>query len=74
MVDIVFYVDEIVQVLHDHFGEAGKPLLLLLYGQNTDSDNFSKPAELEVPNCFITITITVNLFLFSTVVSIVLFL
>ncbi|ONK80686.1 uncharacterized protein A4U43_C01F20610 [Asparagus officinalis] len=47
MVDMVFYVDEIVQVLHDHFGEAGKPLLFLLYGQNTDSDNFSKPAELE---------------------------
>lgn len=47
MVDKVFYVDEIIQVLHDHFGEPGKPLLFLLYGLNTDSDKFSKPAELE---------------------------
>lgn len=47
MVDMVFYVDEIVQVLHDRFGEPGKPLLFLLYGMNTDSGKFSKPAVLE---------------------------
>lgn len=58
MVDKVFYVDEIVQVLYDHFSEAGKPLLFLLYGLNTDSDKFSKPAELEVPACSITLTLS----------------
>nr|CAD1843163.1 unnamed protein product [Ananas comosus var. bracteatus] len=46
-VDMVFYVDEIAQVLHDRFKESGKPLLFLLYGMNTDSNNFSKPAEFE---------------------------
>ncbi|KAH7657542.1 Xaa-Pro dipeptidase protein [Dioscorea alata] len=47
MVSKVFYVDEIVQVLTDQYGESEKPLLFLLYGLNTDSDNFSKPAVLE---------------------------
>ena len=48
MVDLVFYVDELVLVLHDHSNEPGKPLLFLLYGLNTDSNNFSKPAAIEV--------------------------
>lgn len=47
-VDMVFYVDEIAHVLHDRFKESGKPLLFLLYGMNTDSNNFSKPAGFEV--------------------------
>ena len=48
MVSKVFYVDEIVQVLTAQYGESEKPLLFLLYGLNTDSNNFSKPAVLEV--------------------------
>ncbi|KAG8070261.1 hypothetical protein GUJ93_ZPchr0006g46164 [Zizania palustris] len=47
-VDMVFYVDEIAQVLPDRFGVHGKPLLLVLYGKNTDSGNYSKPASFEV--------------------------
>ncbi|XP_058074056.1 uncharacterized protein LOC131222852 isoform X2 [Magnolia sinica] len=47
MVNMVCYTDEIVEVLHDHYGGSGKPLLFLLHGLNTDSNNFSKPAELE---------------------------
>ena len=47
---MVFYVDEITQVVQDHFGDHGKPLLFLLYGKNTDSGNFSKPASFEVFN------------------------
>ncbi|KAL5211379.1 hypothetical protein ABZP36_022226 [Zizania latifolia] len=46
-VDMVFYVDEIAQVLQDRFGVHGKPLLLVLYGKNTDSGNYSKPASFE---------------------------
>ncbi|KAL6592262.1 hypothetical protein ACP70R_049526 [Stipagrostis hirtigluma subsp. patula] len=46
-VDMVFYVDEIAQVLQDCFGDDGKPLLFLLYGKNTDSGNYSKPASFE---------------------------
>ncbi|MQL80443.1 hypothetical protein Taro_012890 [Colocasia esculenta] len=49
MVDMVFYVDEIAEVLDRQYGGPGKPLLFLLYGLNTDSNNFSKPAVLEVP-------------------------
>ena len=45
---MVFYVDEITQIVQDHFGDHGKPLLFLLYGKNTDSGNFSKPASFEV--------------------------
>ncbi|KAJ0964603.1 hypothetical protein J5N97_025741 [Dioscorea zingiberensis] len=47
MVSKVFYVDEIMQVLTDHSRESEKPLLFLLYGLNTDSNNFSKPAVIE---------------------------
>ncbi|CAN6271990.1 unnamed protein product [Urochloa humidicola] len=46
-IDMVFYVDEIAQVVQDRFGDHGKPLLFLLYGKNTDSGNFSKPASFE---------------------------
>ena len=63
MVDMVFYVDEIVQVLHDRYGEPGKPLLFLLYGLNTDSGNFSKPAVLKVQTSTCSITFTLSLFL-----------
>lgn len=49
MVSKVCYTDEIVGVLHDDYKEQGKPLLFLLHGLNTDSNNFSKPAEFEVP-------------------------
>ncbi|XP_010447846.1 PREDICTED: xaa-Pro dipeptidase [Camelina sativa] len=47
MVDMVFYVDEIVQVFNEQFKGSGKPLLYLLHGLNTDSSNFSKPASFE---------------------------
>lgn len=47
MVDTVSYVDEIVHVLYNNSRLSGKPLLYLLYGLNTDSHKFSKPAELE---------------------------
>lgn len=48
MVDMVYHTDEIVQVLHDQYNGSGNPLLFLLHGLNTDSNNFSKPAEFEV--------------------------
>ncbi|XP_078439352.1 metallopeptidase M24 family protein isoform X1 [Wolffia australiana] len=47
MVDMVFYTDEIVRVLHDLCDTPGKPSLFLLYGLNTDSNNYSKPAMLK---------------------------
>lgn len=46
-VNMVFYVDEIAHVLQDRFSEHEKPLLFLLYGKNTDSGNYSKPASFE---------------------------
>ncbi|CAM0946149.1 unnamed protein product [Alopecurus aequalis] len=46
-VDVVFYVDEIAQVLQDKFSEHGKALLFLLYGKSSDSGNYSKPASFE---------------------------
>lgn len=46
-VDVVYYVDEIAQVLQDQFSEHGKPLLFLLYGKSSDSGNYSKPATFE---------------------------
>lgn len=48
MVSMVYFVDEIARVLQDHYHGLGKPLLFLLHGLNTDSNNFSKPAEFEV--------------------------
>lgn len=47
MVDVVFYVDEIAQILQNKSSEHGKPLLFLLHGKNTDSGNYSKPASFE---------------------------
>ncbi|KAI4968190.1 hypothetical protein ZWY2020_005302 [Hordeum vulgare] len=46
-VDSVFYVDELAQVVRSQFSEHGEPLLFLLYGKNTDSGNYSKPASFE---------------------------
>ncbi|XP_011093685.1 xaa-Pro dipeptidase [Sesamum indicum] len=47
MVDSVHYTDEIAKVLHQRYRGPGKPLLYLLHGLNTDSNNFSKPADFE---------------------------
>lgn len=47
MVSMVYYTDEIVGVLHELTKGVEKPLLFLLHGLNTDSNNFSKPAEFE---------------------------
>ncbi|KAG5243463.1 hypothetical protein OIU77_030549 [Salix suchowensis] len=47
MVSMVHYTDEIVGVLHELSNVLEKPLLFLLHGLNTDSNNFSKPAEFE---------------------------
>merc|ERR1712071_443695 len=51
-VSMVCYTDEIAGVLHDHFQGSGKPLLFLLHGLNTDSNNYAKPAEFEDINKF----------------------
>jgi len=48
MVSIACYVDEMEPVLRDQCKGQGKPVLFLLYGLNTDSGNFSKPAEFKV--------------------------
>lgn len=48
MVDSVFYTDEVVTVLHNQYQGVGQPLLFLLHGLNTDSNNFSKPTQFEV--------------------------
>ncbi|KAL1547730.1 Xaa-Pro dipeptidase [Salvia divinorum] len=47
MVSSVYYTDEIAKVLHQQYQGPGKPLLYLLHGLNTDSNNFSKPADFE---------------------------
>ncbi|KAF9680455.1 hypothetical protein SADUNF_Sadunf06G0122900 [Salix dunnii] len=47
MVSMVHYTDEIGGVLHKLSNVLEKPLLFLLHGLNTDSNNFSKPAEFE---------------------------
>nr|DAD22114.1 TPA_asm: hypothetical protein HUJ06_023577 [Nelumbo nucifera] len=47
MVSMVCYTGEIGQVLKSHYRGPAKPLLYLLYGLNTDSNRFSKPAEFE---------------------------
>ncbi|KAF5748504.1 xaa-Pro dipeptidase [Tripterygium wilfordii] len=46
-VSVVYYTDEIVGVLQEEYKGSGKPLLFLLHGLNTDSNNFSKPAKFE---------------------------
>ncbi|XP_031481117.1 uncharacterized protein LOC116251157 [Nymphaea colorata] len=47
MVSSVCYADEIGPVLKNHYRGPDKPMLYLLYGLNTDSNQFSKPAEFE---------------------------
>ncbi|KAK6941412.1 Aminopeptidase P, N-terminal [Dillenia turbinata] len=47
MVTRVFYTDEIAGTLHDLYRDSGKPLLYLLHGLNTDSNQYSKPASFE---------------------------
>ncbi|KAL2534287.1 Metallopeptidase M24 family protein [Abeliophyllum distichum] len=47
MVSTVYYTDEITKVLHQQYQGSGNPLLYLLHGLNTDSNNFSKPADFE---------------------------
>ncbi|XP_031388715.1 xaa-Pro dipeptidase isoform X2 [Punica granatum] len=46
-VNMVFYTDEITQVLHQHYRGEEKPLLFLLHGLNTDSHKFAEPAKFE---------------------------
>lgn len=50
MVSMVYYVDEIGKVLRKKHQTSREPELFLLHGINTDSNNFSKPAEFEVIN------------------------
>ncbi|CAO2823348.1 unnamed protein product [Amaranthus hypochondriacus] len=45
MVSLVSFVDEMEEVLLNQYNGEDKPLLFLLHGLNTDSGNFSKPAE-----------------------------
>ncbi|KAL8160837.1 hypothetical protein V2J09_012326 [Rumex salicifolius] len=45
MATMVYFSDDMVQVLQDQYPGQSKPLLFLLHGLNTDSSNFSKPAE-----------------------------
>lgn len=45
---MAYYTDEIAAVLHKQYQELGKPLLFLLHGLNTDSNNFAVPANFEV--------------------------
>ncbi|CAN6449498.1 unnamed protein product [Victoria cruziana] len=47
MVSSVCYTNEIGPVLKKHYRGPGKPVLYLLYGLNTDSNKFSKPAEFQ---------------------------
>ncbi|CAA3022205.1 xaa-Pro dipeptidase [Olea europaea subsp. europaea] len=47
MISAVHYTDEITKVLHQQYQGSGKPLLYLLHGLNTDSNNYSKPADFE---------------------------
>ena len=52
-VDEVCYVDEVVVTLRQLNQGLGNPLLYLLYGLNTDSDRYSKPADFKVRTEFI---------------------
>uniref|UniRef100_A0A7N0UY93 Xaa-Pro dipeptidase n=1 Tax=Kalanchoe fedtschenkoi TaxID=63787 RepID=A0A7N0UY93_KALFE len=45
LVEKVFYIDQMVEVLHAQKQQSEKVLLFLLHGLNTDSGNYSKPAE-----------------------------
>ncbi|KAK2385352.1 Metallopeptidase M24 family protein [Trifolium repens] len=47
MVTKTYFTDEIATVLQQEYQGSGKPLLFLLHGLNTDSNNFAKPAEFQ---------------------------
>ncbi|KAJ1408142.1 Peptidase M24 [Sesbania bispinosa] len=47
MVSKACFTDEIASFLQQNYQGSGKPLLFLLHGLNTDSNNFSKPAEFQ---------------------------
>ncbi|XP_015955204.1 uncharacterized protein LOC107479593 [Arachis duranensis] len=47
MVSTACFTDEIASVLQERYKGSGKPLLFLLHGLNTDSNNFSTPADFE---------------------------
>lgn len=47
MVTTACFTDEIATVLQQKYQGSGKPLLFLLHGLNTDSNNFAKPAEFQ---------------------------
>ncbi|XP_027341237.1 xaa-Pro dipeptidase isoform X1 [Abrus precatorius] len=47
MVSTACFIDEIASVLQQRYLGLGKPLLFLLHGLNTDSNNFSRPAEFQ---------------------------
>ncbi|OIV93606.1 hypothetical protein TanjilG_04838 [Lupinus angustifolius] len=46
-VDKACFTNEIASVLEQRYQGSGTPLLFLLYGLNTDSNNFAKPAEFQ---------------------------
>jgi len=52
MVTTACFTDEIATVLQQNYQGSGKPLLFLLHGLNTDSNNFAKPAEFQVLNSY----------------------
>ncbi|KAE9614018.1 putative xaa-Pro dipeptidase [Lupinus albus] len=47
MVNTAYFADEIASVLQQLYQGSGAPLLFLLHGLNTDSNNFAKPAEFQ---------------------------
>ncbi|XP_038880097.1 xaa-Pro dipeptidase [Benincasa hispida] len=53
-VSMAYYTDEIAAVLHKQYPEMEKPLLFLLHGLNTDSNNFAVPANFEGIDTFVT--------------------
>lgn len=48
MVNTACFTDEIATILQQRYQGSGEPLLFLLHGLNTDSNNFSIPAEFQV--------------------------
>ncbi|XP_020973001.1 LOW QUALITY PROTEIN: xaa-Pro dipeptidase [Arachis ipaensis] len=57
MVSTACFTDEIASVLQERYKGSGKPLLFLLHGLNTDSNNFSTPADFEVVNALLVVLI-----------------
>lgn len=56
-VTMTYFTDEIATVLQQHYQGLGNPLLFLLHGLNTDSNNYSTPAQFEVLIYFLTLHI-----------------